>query len=238
MALTDGELDQLLRSHARIHDVDVDEPGVRAAMDAVTRAAVATASADAVHHVRRVQSRRRARRRATWAAALTSATLLVGGGVAVASGVDLYSGFFGSESSTEGDGSEYLDSGSAQFPELIRAYADDAGLAPGFEPDPLIANVQGTGGLYQEAGLRATVASWSYCTWAVTWLEAHERGDAAAAEEAAAQMRRRANDPAIAEGDGGGVVEAYEAIAEAAAAGDPGPVERDLAVNGGCERDL
>lgn len=201
-------------------------------MGAVAQAAVATASAGAAQEVRQLRSRRRTRRRAVWVGALTSATLLLGGGVAVASGIDLYSGFFGSETSTEEDGSEYVDSASLQFPELVEGYVADVGLAPGFTPDPIIAMIRTTGGLYQEAGLRGSVAQWSYCTWAVTWLEAHERGDTGAAADAAAEMRRLATDPAIVATDGGGGVTALKTLAEAAENGDPAPIERDLSVNG------
>lgn len=87
----------------------------------------------------------------------------------------------------------------------------------------------------QDAGLQGMALAWSSCSWELSWLDAHAGGDQAAQEAATAVLLGIPDSPVLARIDGGGVTESYQIIADAAAVGDPGPIQRDADVN--CDAD-
>lgn len=232
MGPTDEDLDRLLVLCARLQDEDLGKPRVRAAMDALVLEAKERVEVGASSE--RARARRPRSRRTVWAVALTGATLLTAGGAYV----ELRTGSFGSEAMTEEDGSEWLDPASPDFPPLVEAMVEQQGLAPGFDAESLVEYLRpserGQKTVVQESGVRGQVALWSWCTWEVAWLDARDRGDTAAATDAAVELRRLTTDPAVVAVDGGNVVSTLQELADAAEAGDPAPVRRDLSVNGPC----
>lgn len=235
MGPTDEDLDRLLLSCARLRDEDLREPGVRVAMDALVLEATERVSVGVT--ASRPSAQRWRSRRTVWVAAFTGAALLTAGGAYV----ELRTGIFGSEAMSEEDGSEWLDPASPDFPPLVEAMVEEQGLAPGFEAEPLVEYLRPNEGrqreVVQETGVRGQVALWSWCTWEVAWLDAHDRGDTAAATSAAVELRRLSTDPAVVAIDGGNVVSTLQGLAAATEAGDPAPVRRDLLVNGPCVTD-
>jgi hypothetical protein len=177
---------------------------------------------------------RRRRKTAIRTVVATSVILAAGTGVAAAAGlIDMHTGVFGKPGMTENDTSEYLNSAGAQVPELMRSYVEEMPLAPGYDADPLIERFTSGGhGMVQAAGLRGQVFAWSSCSWELAWLDANAAGDTAAQAEATAVLTQIPGWPTVPVVDGDGSVTAtVREIAEAASAGDPGPIQQDTAVN-------
>jgi hypothetical protein len=235
MTLTDTDLDRLLGVAQLATDQQLGEPRVRAAVAAVAEEAACVGTL--VRGVQVAQARRNRRtRRAVLAGAVASAVVLAGGGAAAAGWVDLHTGFFGSPRDTEGDTSEYLDTRSPEIPGLLRDYAKQTPLAPGATLDPLMESIAANPGLQQEAGLRGSVALFSACTWEIHWLAAFRSGDKAAQEQALVVLRQIPTWPALVAVDGDRVAHDASLRAEAAAGGDPAPLERNVATNCGSAR--
>jgi hypothetical protein len=179
-------------------------------------------------------ARRGRRGNAIRTAVVTSVVLVAGTGVAAAAGfIDAHTGVFGEPGMTENDTSEYLDSAGVQVPELMRSYTVEMPLAPGYDVEPLIERFTTAGhGMVQEAGLRGQVFAWSSCSWELTWLDARAAGDSVAQAEATAVLGQIPDWPIVPLVDGDGSLTAtVREVADAAAAGDPGPIQQDTAVN-------
>lgn len=164
----------------------------------------------------------------------TTVILAAGTGVAAAAGlIDMHTGVFGESGMTENDTSEYLNSTGAETPALMRSYVEEMPLAPGYSADPLIERfTSGENVIVQAAGLRGQVFAWSSCSWELTWLDAHAAGDTAAQADATDVLNQIPDWPVVPLVDGDGSVTAtFRSIAKAATAGDPGPIQRDAAIN-------
>jgi hypothetical protein len=177
---------------------------------------------------------RRSRRKTTMRTAIaTSVILAAGTGAAAAAGfIDMRTGVFGEPGMTENDTSEYLNSTGAETPALMRSYVEEMSLAPGYSADPLIERfTSGENVIVQAAGLRGQVFAWSSCSWELTWLDAYAAGDTAAQADATHVLSQIPDWPVLPVVDGGGVTATFREIANAATAGDPGPIQRDAAIN-------
>ena len=176
---------------------------------------------------------RRGRRRT---ALIALAVLAAGAGTAMA-GTELAArtGWFGTPSHTEEDGSEWLRTDAPDFGEVVRGLVPrELPLAPGIAWESEVARQVEMGrrqpGLQQETGVRATFASYARCSWTVAWLGAEEAGDAALRLRAERVLAQAQSWPIFAAVDGGGVRDLYAARAAAAARGDAAAMREDAAV--------
>jgi len=175
----------------------------------------------------------RRRRRALRVVGLSAAVVIAGTGVAAATG-GLHTGLFGSPGKTENDTSEWLDTRSPAIGPLLTSYAEATPLAPGASLQPYIANVTATGAKAQARGLRVGVALYSACTWEQAWLSAHDSGDTAAQAQASHVLAQVPTWPAITGSmNDGKLVPSLQRLADAASAGDAGPIAADVAANCG-----
>lgn len=219
MELVDEGLDAALSDAATVSDQQLDSDEVRVAISALV----------AARKPRAPRSHGRARK----VAGVTVALLVVGAGAAAAGGFPvLHTGMFGLPGMTENDTSEYLNPASPDVVALLDSYAKETPLAPGYSLAPDIARVQNVGALMQSDGLRGSVALFSACTWEQSWVRAHTSGDTKAEAVALAALRAVPSWPVMARIDGDGrLVPSYQAIADAAAAGDVPTVAHQLSIN-------
>jgi len=236
-------LDEALRDAAPLAPGALGGVEVRdaiAALVAETRSAVhGRGSSDGSPAGLRSLSSTRRRRRAARTVIASSVLLAAGTGVAAAGGfLGLHTGVFGEPGMTENDTSEYLNGTSPDVAPLMRSYLEETPLAPGYSADRLIERyTSGEQHVVQETGLRAVVFSWSNCSWELAWLEAHASGDAVAEATATDVLTRIPDWPVVSLIDAdGGLTASVQRIAEAAVAGDPGPIERETALN--CDIDI
>lgn len=256
MSTSTDPLDGALRAAAPLGRVSLDTPAVNDAISAMLArvragdqageqagrqdgdAVVDLRSTAGLDEVGRARSRStgssRRRRRALHTVVATTVVLAAGTGVAAAAGLlDMHTGVFGEPGKTENDTSEYLNSTGAETPALLRSYVQEMPLAPGYSADPLIERfTSGENVVVQAAGLQAQVFAWSTCSWELTWLDARAAGDTVAQAEATAVLREVPGWPVVPVIDGDGRLTAtFRGIADAATAGDPGPIQQDTAVN-------
>lgn len=232
-------LDQLLRRAAPVQPNELESHQVRSSMAAMLAEARQHADLDqpaatgVPAQVIALEGRRRLRGKAARALVVTSVVLVAGTGVAAAGGfLPFGTGVFGAPGMTENDTSELLNSTSPQTAEVLRGYVADLTMAPGFTAEGAIEQfTTGENTLVQDAALQGMALGWSSCSWELSWLDAHTAGDQAAQDAATAVLIDIPDSPILPRIDGGGVTEAYQAIADAAAAGDPGPIQRDVDVN-------
>ena len=213
----------------------VSDSDVLGALRAADPAAMTELSAsDALAAVRRARPASTRRRWTLWAGAL-AAIVVIGVPVgAVGSGFMARTGWFGSPNpgddrgtfeSTETDGSEILDLGASDLPEVIVSlYPEWMPLAPGVTREDLTARVVAImthdNAYGSETLARRTFESESYKDWVGAWITAHESGDSATQERAAAVLLQATEWPAIVATDGGGITDVMRVYAERIAAGD------------------
>ena len=97
----------------------------------------------------------------------------------------------------------------------------------------MLRSIAANPGLQQETGLRGSVALFSACTWEISWLAAFRSGDTAAQQRAVAVLKQVPAWPALVAVDGDRVAHDAAVRAAAADAGDPVPLERNVAINCG-----
>lgn len=231
-------LDQLLDKAAPVRTPELSSAQVQrsiAAMLASARQQVELDASGAAGPAPDVVSldRRRLGRRTARAVVVSAVVLAAGTGVAAAGGfLPLGTGVFGLPGMTENDTSELLNSTSPDTAELLRGYVAQMTMAPGYTAEGAIEQfTTGENTIVQDASLQGMALGWSSCSWELSWLDAHATGDQTAQDAATAVLVRIPDSPVLPRIDGGGVTEAYQAIADAAAAGDPGPIQRDADVN-------
>lgn len=83
----------------------------------------------------------------------------------------------------------------------------------------------------QVTGVRAAFALYAVCVWDGEWLAARQAGDTARVGQAAEVIRGVPSWPIFVETDGGGTVDWFRTIAEAATRGDEGPIRQDIRAN-------
>lgn len=138
--------------------------------------------------------------------------------------------------------SEWIDTSAPDFPEYLRATLwSDAVLPPGMVHDELVEQIiaQSTDnpGLTQEVGFRRAYEAIAQCGWMSEWNRASLGGDDEAAQDAATHLQDATTWRALVATDGGGIMELYADVAEAAASGDAAafaasPLHRDCQVMG------
>lgn len=151
-----------------------------------------------------------------------------------------HTGEHGDPSLTEENASEWLDVCAPDFTEVAAGLAPTtralpSGVSWAAATDRVVAGWtagcdQGPSRT-QADGVLMSYESYAGCAWAVSWLHADDRGDQASRRAAAAELRHHAASPVVAENDGGGVVDSLARVADAAAAGDAGPVREQVVAN-------
>jgi hypothetical protein len=217
---------EVLRRHDRMRGVDLWAPHVQDALDAVGRDI--TERGD---HADVVPLRRRRPRAAVIGGVVVAAALLTAATPAAVQWVDLHTGWFGSEGSTENDTSEFLDTGSPELGPYLDTLAAKYPLPPGGTFDEAKRNAARNRANVQRAGLEILISGEAQCQWMRWWLDGNAEGDAAKVAAATAELQEVPDWPITRETDGGGVVAAATAVADAAAAGDPAPIEQYWAAN-------
>lgn len=134
-------------------------------------------------------------------------------------------GWIPEESTEQIANSEVIDTSAPDFPDYLRAtFWTDATLPPGMNHDALIERIiqQHTANpsYTQEVGFRMFYEVVAQCGWMSEWNQAMRRGDDNAARVAAAQLEAATTWRGLVSTDGGGIMERYRAVADAAAAGD------------------
>lgn len=122
-------------------------------------------------------------------------------------------------------GSEWIDPSAPDFPDYVRAtFWTDATLPPGMNHDALIEWIielkTANPGIQQEVGIRRYYEVVAQCGWMSEWNQAMRRGDDNAARIAAAQLEAANSWRGLVTTDGGGIMERYREVADAAAAGN------------------
>jgi hypothetical protein len=240
-------LDQLLRSAACITDAELARPELDAAtrhlperVRATGRAGASIAAAPPLLAARgetaalRRRSPPRKRRRKVLVAAAGGVLAATAFAPTAADWVGARTGWFGEPGMTENDTSEFLDLSSPEIAEIAWQLGARYPLPPGGSYDDAIARLRNTDGemhLMSESGVEAFMAGDAACQWERAWLAADASGDAAAALRAVAVLREVPTWEAIVAVDGGGVVELWTEVADAAARGDRSIVERDVELN-------
>lgn len=121
--------------------------------------------------------------------------------------------------------SEWVDTSAPDFPEYLRAtFWTDATLPPGMDHDALIERIiqqhRANPSTTQEVGFRMFYELVAQCGWMSEWNQAMRRGDDNAARIAAAQLEAATTWRGLVTTDGGGIMERYRDVADAAAAGN------------------
>ncbi len=156
---------------------------------------------------------------------------LVIGGAALPSAADELEAFLAQTGWDPGEGtevianSEVIDTSAPDFPEYLRAaFWTDATLPPGMSHDDLLERIielnTANPGLGQEVGFRRYYEVAAQCGWMSEWNQAMRRGDDNAARIAAAQLEAANSWRGLVTTDGGGIMERYRDVADAAAAGN------------------
>jgi hypothetical protein len=165
------------------------------------------------------------------AAAVGVGLVVVGGGAAAATWSSTFTGIFGAGGQSENDTTEFLDVSAPDFAAVALQLGADIPFPPGDSAAAYVPIVFGSDGLVQVSGVRMTLALDAVCAWSGVWLQATAAGDAAQSHAAATVLGEAASWPAIADHDGGGVVVSLQRVADAAAAGDDGPVREHWEAN-------
>jgi len=201
----------------------------------------------------------RPRRRAAWIAGGLVAALALGfASPAIASGVRYLAqtGWFGSpnppgvglpfdpSTSTEQDSSEWVDVKADDFVDFaVTIYPDYAVLPAGVDQSRFASDVatwianpvfvdpadDTDSMLLQTTNIIGTFEFTARCTWMMEWKAAPAGSERA--EAAATVLAESAHWPATVSTDGGGIVDSYVALADAALAGDGSLVDQELMVN-------
>ncbi len=173
--------------------------------------------------------------------------LVVGGATLPAAAEELrtflaQTGWFPPPSSEVLAGSEVIDLGAPDFPEYLRATLwSDATLPPGMSHDELVEKIidmkpEG-GGYMQEVVFRMQYEVIAHCGWMSEWRQATLRGDGNATRIAAAQLQAATTWRGLVSTDGGGIMERYREVADAAASSDArtvaaSPLHRECQIMG------
>jgi len=191
------------------------------------------------------------RRKRAVIAVTVVAALGLGAGAAAADGFFARTGLFGS-GGEEGTG-ELIRLDAPDASEVIAEVGGDIALPAGGSFDDLTASMSGEPTEMTESALRSTLEFDAACQWTTSWLDAEAAGDTTTMAEAQATLdavptwpalvasdptRQQSNRPApegapipladqgaaVLPGDGG-VIAMWQAIADAARAGDPQAVQ-------------
>ena len=190
--------------------LDTADPRLAAALDELGAAIAASP--------RPVRARRRRWRLGVGGIAV--AAVLACAGTATAGWLSIHTGLFGDPGMTENDTSEFLRTDGAEMSALFDSIARGYTLPPGGSWDAAKRRfVGGEPGLIQRAGVEQAVAFEAICQWTGAWL------DGGAERRAANRVLARVPGwPVIVQQDGGGVVESFRRLADAARGGDVGVV--------------
>jgi hypothetical protein len=157
--------------------------------------------------------------------AIAAATPAVADGI----GYVAQTGMFGPAGGENPDNSEWIEITAPDFVEYaVTLYPDYARLPAGYDRArfaELVAERRvevnnGERGIMQAIGIVEMYESRARCAWQVEWLDANTDGDAKRQTAAAAMLTEAATWPKTVASDGGGYVEAEQALARAAQAGD------------------
>lgn len=160
-------------------------------------------------------------RRAQRAFAVVAVLAVTGTGVATAAVISARTGWF-TAATSEQDTTEWLNTDAGDFPGVV------ASLAPSYLTYPAGSNraqaqrwvtsmSKGSGGLTQQTSVVRGYETFAQCGWVRAWQAA---STPQLAKQASEQLAASASWPAFAATDGGGVVQAMQAMAAAARRGD------------------
>lgn len=161
---------------------------------------------------------RTTRRRRTFTALGIVAVLGTGAGVAAATGLFARTGQPGSGFGEE-DASEQIRVDAPDAPDVVRELGDEIPLPPGISFDDVI-ELPDEPTTQTELGLQSTLEFEAGCQWATYWITSHETGNETAATDALTVLDAVPTWPATVATDGGGLVDMWQEIADAARAGD------------------
>ena len=205
----------------------------------VDEAALCEASVELARETVRTSRVVRARRRRRLVGVVASVAVAVPA-TAAATYWTAHTGEHGDSSLSEENASEWLDVCAPDFAKVAAGLAPTslalpAGVSWATATDRVVGGWtsgcdQGSSRT-QADGVRLSYESYAGCAWGVAWLRAEDRGDQAVQTDAVAGLRRQATSPVVADNDGGGVVASLTRVADAAAAGDAGPVRDQVAAN-------
>jgi hypothetical protein len=146
-----------------------------------------------------------------------------------------HTGIFGVPGQTENDTSEWLRSDAPDFGAVVARLIPSVALPHGASWRTAIAGQVKQGhsnpGLVQVTGVRSQFEAYARCAWIASWLAARQRDDLAAQRRATSELEQSVRWPATVATDGGGTVDHYRALAQAANVGDATPLERELPLN-------
>jgi len=138
--------------------------------------------------------------------------------------------------------SEWVDTAAPDFPEyVITTLWSDATLPPGMIHDEIVERIIKQNlenpGTRQEVGIRRAYEVIAQCGWMSEWRQSTLSGDDEAARAAAIQLQAATTWRALIATDGGGIMDFYREVAEAAASGDArtvaaSPLHRDCQIMG------
>lgn len=143
------------------------------------------------------------------------------------------------ESSTEADHSEWIDVTATDFvPFSVSVFPSEITLPSEYSVDKfasVVATAQKRSfpgaGVIQVTGIQANYESVARCVWIDEWLAAEGSHDVGRATKAAKVLTASATWPATVATDGGGMVEFYTALADAATRGDSAPLVKEQKIN-------
>ena len=205
----------------------------------VDETALCEASVDLARETVRTSRVARARRRRRLVGVVASVAVAVPA-TAAATYWTAHTGEHGDPSLSEENASEWLDVCAPDFASVAAGLAPTslalpAGVSWAAATDRVVgswtAGCEEGPSRTQSDGVRLSYEFYAGCAWGVAWLRADDRGDRAARAAAAAELRRQAESPLVADNDGGGMVASLTRVADAAAAGDAGPVRDEVAAN-------
>jgi hypothetical protein len=167
-----------------------------------------------------VSATRRPRRRRALAALCVIGLVGAGTGVAAANGLFARTG----KQATGGeDGTgEVIRVDAPDAPAVVAELGAGVPLPPGVSIDDVTAPfLAGEPTEQSESGLQASIEFVAACKWATYWLDSNAAGDATAMADAQAVLDAVPSWSALVAADGGGVIDVWRNIAEAARAMDP-----------------
>jgi len=145
----------------------------------------------------------------------------------------------GNAQDTESDDSEWIDTLAPDFVDFaVSELPVEISLPPAYDLAAfarIVATDQQSslpgGGYMQLTNVQHNYETHARCLWIDDWLDADSARDPQRADAAAAVLTASATWPATVASDGGGIVDSYRAIADAARAGERGPVAAEFEIN-------
>ncbi len=190
-----ADLDEALYRAKPCRDSDLDTPEINNALAAL-RPSIKITPAPAPSTLRRFTPGRRRRTRRI-VAAVTAAIAVPAIALATPAAADWVSMRTGTYDVSVGEPRtperEMWRFNSPETAQVLRAYAAEYGLAPGYSIEPMVNYYAGQNSEMFAVGFRSAVIVWSVCTWNLTWLDADRAGDAATQRIAVTRIRRNAD---------------------------------------------